>query len=108
VKQRDARLVLPGELVRLGDRTLKVHHVEVIPLRNGDDPLQAEVIVCFSTGPHPDWDASSGRTPQWPLIAVKPGEKVDVLPAKPKVTTTWDETSGKWKVDVVEPPAEKP
>jgi hypothetical protein len=98
--KRDARLVLPGDLVKVGDssdRLLTVHHVEIVPTTGG-----TQVIVCFASGPHPDREVLQGA--QWPTIAVAPGEKVDVLPAKPKVTTTWDETKGKWKVDVVEEP----
>jgi hypothetical protein len=99
--KRDARLVLPGETVKVGEALLKVHHVETIPHPIDD---QAEVILCFAPGPHPDRDVSQGV--QWPTLIVVPGEKVDVLPAKPKVTTTWDETKGKWKVDVEEAPVE--
>jgi hypothetical protein len=92
--KRDARLVLPGDLVIYQGRPRPAHHVETVTSVVSDDP---EVYICVAAGPH--------GAESWPYVGpITPGDKVDVLPKPPKVTTVWDEATGKWKVDVVEDP----
>jgi hypothetical protein len=103
--KKDARLVLPGEYIYLTftapkehmTGTQRLHCVQTVPTRNGLDPDHTEVVLCFSAGPHPDVIAASGS---WPVMAVVPGHEVEVVPPKPKFTSTWDVDRQQWAVEI--------